>query len=88
MRGKSRLAALVDRLQPSEPVLLALTAVAVGLASGAGVWGFKALVELVQDGSASLPPALPPIAGGMLVVADGSARAEVRRLCRRAGGEG
>lgn len=37
-----------DRWQPSEPVILGGAALLVGLASGAGVWLFKQLIELAH----------------------------------------
>ena len=38
----------LDRLQPSESVVLGGSAFLVGLASGAGVWAFKQLIDLAH----------------------------------------
>ena len=68
----------LDKWHPNETVILSIIAVFVGLASGAGVWLFKGLINLVQMaafgklGNALLPygkwtVALIPILGGLVV---------------------
>lgn len=45
---RQRLAGFIDRLPVPQSVIQITIAVLVGLASGVGVWVFKALIELVQ----------------------------------------
>jgi CIC family chloride channel protein len=69
---------LVDKAQPSESVMLGGSAVAVGLAAGAGVWAFKELIVLAHHLmfdllGGMLQPLSPwtvavvPVVGGLLV---------------------
>lgn len=69
---------LVDKLQPSEAVVLGGAALLVGLTSGAGVWLFKRLIDLAHwlafdTLGASLSPwgawtiVLAPVLGGLCV---------------------
>jgi CIC family chloride channel protein len=48
VRSLGSLARLLNRWQPSQPVVLAGTAIAVGLGSGVGVWLFKQSIILVH----------------------------------------
>jgi chloride channel protein, CIC family len=68
----------LDRVQPSESVVLGGAALVVGLASGAGVWLFKQLIDFVYQVAyvnigttlSSIGPwliALIPVIGGLLV---------------------
>jgi CIC family chloride channel protein len=68
----------LDRLQPSESVVLGGAALAVGLTSGAGVWLFKRLIDgahaIAFDGIGgvfnslgSWTIAVVPIIGGLIV---------------------
>lgn len=68
----------LDRLQPSESIVLSAAALAVGLTSAAGIWLFKQLIEWVQFFSFDLAAgwlakvggwsvALLPMLGGLLV---------------------
>ncbi|HTP10161.1 MAG TPA: chloride channel protein [Anaerolineae bacterium] len=68
----------LDRVQPSESVVLGGAALVVGLASGAGVWLFKQLIELVYSlaygrlgtSLSSIGPwliVLIPVIGGIVV---------------------
>ena len=68
----------LDRIQPSESIVLGGAALVVGLASGAGVWLFKQLIELVyhiayENLGATLGNigpwliALIPLIGGLVV---------------------
>ena len=72
------LAALLDRLQPNESVVLGGAALLVGLLSALGIWVFKRLIDIVQHLAFEqvfprLQPlggwtiALLPVAGGLLV---------------------
>jgi CIC family chloride channel protein len=76
--ARARLPYWLDRLQPSESLVLITAAVIVGVCSGAGVWVFKGLIELI--GTAANGPladllaplggwtqVLLPVVGGMLV---------------------
>ncbi len=69
---------LLDRLQPSESMVLGGAAVVVGLTSGVGVWLFKRLIDLFHsityDGLggalSTISPwliALVPVVGGLIV---------------------
>jgi CIC family chloride channel protein len=68
----------LDRVQPSATIVLSVAAVALGLASAAGIWVFKRLIDLFHAaafdglgaGLAGLGPwsiALVPLIGGLLV---------------------
>lgn len=68
----------LDRWQPSETVVLGGVAMVVGLASGAGVWIFKMMIELARwlmfdrlggglSGLGGWSVALIPVLGGLLV---------------------
>lgn len=76
--GPAFLRRLLDRYQPSEPVVLLLTALAVGVGAGLGAIAFRWLIDVVSSVSfTSLPEVLSglgrtylliaPTAGGLLV---------------------
>lgn len=78
MRTRSEISRWLDRWQPSESIIMGGAAIIVGLASGAGVWVFKWLIELFHQvafdrlGSAVAPlgawtAILIPALGGLLV---------------------
>lgn len=63
-------AKLVDRLQPSEAVVLGGAALLVGLTSGAGVWLFKRLIDLAHWLAFDvLGGGLSPLGGWTIVLA-------------------
>jgi len=75
---RSRLPQLLDRLQPSESVVLGGAALLVGLTSGIGVWLFKQAIELVHfamfevlgkwlSGIGGWTVALLPVVGGLAI---------------------
>lgn len=78
MSGNFNFSKWLDRLQPSEAVVLGGAALLVGLTSGAGVWLFKRLIDLAQwlafdQLVGSLSPlgawtvVLAPVVGGLCV---------------------
>lgn len=68
---KQRAPRWIDRLQPSEGALLGAAALVAGLAGAAGVWAFKALIELTKSASLDSVPGwavvVVPAAGGLVV---------------------
>jgi CIC family chloride channel protein len=77
LHSPARLGRWLDRLHPSEPLILGGAALLVGLLSGAGIWAFKELIDLAHkaafvwqgggpERAAGWPVALVPIAGGLL----------------------
>ena len=60
--ARANIARWLDRLQPSESIVLGGAALLVGLTSGMGVWLFKRLIDLAHLGHWTI--ALVPVVGG------------------------
>ena len=50
---------LLDRLQPSESVVLGIAAVVVGVSDGAGIWFFKEVIHWFEGFWLSSAPGAP-----------------------------